>query len=175
MPAINPDPDDPLQNRMPQSTFAWVLLFVLFPPAALVIYIMFGRGRYAFSRAQTVAKLLERSTLADVRHGSWRRSRTPSQALRARRGNSPVSPACCGPRDDRRSRRATTSRFCRTPARNIPGCSTTCTRRRSRYTCSITNGPPTPSQRRLANSSATKSAKVLKCGFSTTRSEAISC
>ena len=44
-----------LQNRMPQSTFAWVLLFVLFPPVALVIYIMFGRGRYAFSREQTVA------------------------------------------------------------------------------------------------------------------------
>src|SRR6266853_979372 len=54
-----------LQNRMPQSTFAWVLLFVLFPPGALLIYIMFGRGRYAFSRQETVAKLLERSTLAD--------------------------------------------------------------------------------------------------------------
>lgn len=35
-----------LQNRSPQSTFAWVLLFVLLPPAALLTYIMFGRGRY---------------------------------------------------------------------------------------------------------------------------------
>jgi hypothetical protein len=25
-----------LQNRSPQSTFAWVLLFVLFPPGALL-------------------------------------------------------------------------------------------------------------------------------------------
>ena len=54
-----------LQNRSPQSTFAWVLLFVLFPPGALVIYIMFGRGRKPFSREWTTAKLLERSTLAE--------------------------------------------------------------------------------------------------------------
>ena len=54
-----------LQNRSPQSTFAWVLLFVLFPPAAFLTYIMFGRGRHAFSRELTTAKLLERSTLAD--------------------------------------------------------------------------------------------------------------
>jgi cardiolipin synthase len=54
-----------LQNRSPQSTFAWTLLFVLFPPAGLLTYVMFGRGRHAFSREQTVAKLLERSTLAD--------------------------------------------------------------------------------------------------------------
>jgi cardiolipin synthase A/B len=54
-----------LQNRSPQSTFAWALLFVLFPPVALLVYIMFGRGRHAFSREQTVAKLLETSTLAD--------------------------------------------------------------------------------------------------------------
>jgi len=54
-----------LQNRSPQSTFAWVLLFVLFPPGALLTYIMFGRGRYAFSRQRTTAKLLQDSTLAD--------------------------------------------------------------------------------------------------------------
>jgi cardiolipin synthase A/B len=54
-----------LQNRSPQSTFAWVLLFVLFPPAAVLTYIMFGRGRHAFSRELTMTKLLERSTLAD--------------------------------------------------------------------------------------------------------------
>src|SRR4029434_8491647 len=53
-----------LQNRSPQSTFAWVLLFVLLPPAAFLTYIMFGRGRHAFSRELTVTKLLERSTLA---------------------------------------------------------------------------------------------------------------
>ena len=54
-----------LQNRSPQSTFAWTLLFVLFPPAGLLTYIMFGRGRHVFSRELTMTKLLERSTLAD--------------------------------------------------------------------------------------------------------------
>jgi cardiolipin synthase A/B len=54
-----------LQNRSPQSTFAWALSFVLFPPGALLFYIMFGRGRHVFSREQTMAKLLEKSTLAD--------------------------------------------------------------------------------------------------------------
>jgi len=54
-----------LQNRSPQSTFAWVLLFLLFPPGALAIYIMFGRGRHVFSRELSTAKLLEASTLAD--------------------------------------------------------------------------------------------------------------
>ena len=54
-----------LQNRSPQSTFAWVLLFVLLPPAALLTYIMFGRGRYVFSRELTLNKLLERSALAE--------------------------------------------------------------------------------------------------------------
>src|SRR5262249_4906813 len=54
-----------LQNRSPQSTFAWILAFVLCPPGALLTYIMFGRGRYVFSRQRTTAKLLEESTLAD--------------------------------------------------------------------------------------------------------------
>jgi cardiolipin synthase len=54
-----------LQNRSPQSTFAWLLLFVLFPPGALVTYIMFGRGRRPFSRQRDIAKLLEQSTLAE--------------------------------------------------------------------------------------------------------------
>jgi len=53
-----------LQNRTPQSTFAWVLLFVLCPPAGLLVYTLFGRGQYAFSRARTVARLLDESTLA---------------------------------------------------------------------------------------------------------------
>jgi len=54
-----------LQNRTPQSTFARVLLFVLCPPAALLTYVVFGRGRHAFSRELTMTKLLDRSTLAD--------------------------------------------------------------------------------------------------------------
>src|SRR5258705_7225913 len=53
-----------LQNRSPQSTFAWVLLFLLCPPGGLATYVCFGRGRRPFSRHQEITKLLEHSALA---------------------------------------------------------------------------------------------------------------
>src|SRR5262245_53420073 len=53
-----------LENRSPQSTFAWLLLLLLFPIAGLVIYDMFGRGRHAFSRTKKLAKLWQDSSLA---------------------------------------------------------------------------------------------------------------
>lgn len=54
-----------LENRSPQSTFAWLFLLLLFPLGGLVIYDMFGRGRHAFSRGRNMAKLFEGTTLAD--------------------------------------------------------------------------------------------------------------
>ena len=45
-----------MENRTPQSTFAWMLLFVLFPPGGLVIYLLFGRDWKAFSRANKLAR-----------------------------------------------------------------------------------------------------------------------
>jgi cardiolipin synthase len=54
-----------LENRSPQSTFAWLFLLLIFPLGGLIIYVMFGRGRHAFSRERTLWKLLEGSTLAD--------------------------------------------------------------------------------------------------------------
>src|SRR5688500_9939220 len=38
-----------LENRSPQSTFAWLFLFLVFPIGGLVIYALFGRSRHAFS------------------------------------------------------------------------------------------------------------------------------
>jgi cardiolipin synthase len=38
------------ENRRPQATLAWVLVFISAPGFGLVIYILFGRGRKAFSR-----------------------------------------------------------------------------------------------------------------------------
>ncbi len=38
-----------LENRSPQSTFAWILLFLVFPVGGLVIYLFFGRSWKAFS------------------------------------------------------------------------------------------------------------------------------
>jgi cardiolipin synthase A/B len=53
-----------LENRSPQSTFAWLLLLLLFPVAGLVVYDMFGRGRHGFSHTKKLAKLLQDSALA---------------------------------------------------------------------------------------------------------------
>ena len=52
-----------LENRSPQSTFAWLFLLIVFPIGGLAIYVMFGRGRHAFSRQGTPARLLEGTAL----------------------------------------------------------------------------------------------------------------
>lgn len=54
-----------LENRSPQSTFAWLFLLLVFPLGGLVLYVMFGRPRHAFSRRRSLAKLLEGTTLAE--------------------------------------------------------------------------------------------------------------
>jgi cardiolipin synthase len=54
-----------LENRSPQSTFAWLFLLLVFPLGGLLIYVMFGRKRHAFSRERTLTKLLEGTNLAD--------------------------------------------------------------------------------------------------------------
>lgn len=54
-----------LENRSPQSTFAWVFLLLIFPGGGLVIYVMFGRGRHAFSRKETLATIYESGPLAE--------------------------------------------------------------------------------------------------------------
>lgn len=54
-----------LENRSPQSTFAWLFLLLVFPVGGLLIYAMFGRNRHVFSRDRSLMKLLEGTTLAD--------------------------------------------------------------------------------------------------------------
>src|SRR5512145_2355801 len=54
-----------LENRSPQSTFAWLFLLFLFPLGGLVIYALFGRGRHAFSRERFLTNLLQGTTFAD--------------------------------------------------------------------------------------------------------------
>jgi cardiolipin synthase len=66
-----------LENRSPQSTFAWLFLLVVFPLGGLAIYAMFGRGRHAFSRKRSLRKLLEGTTLA--RRASSLMSEQPTQ------------------------------------------------------------------------------------------------
>jgi cardiolipin synthase len=45
-----------MENRTPQTTFAWMLLFFIFPPGGLFIYLFFGRDWKAFSRANKLVR-----------------------------------------------------------------------------------------------------------------------
>jgi len=54
-----------LENRSPQSTFAWLFLLLAFPFGGLIIYVMFGRGRHAFSRERSLMKVLAGTAIAD--------------------------------------------------------------------------------------------------------------
>jgi cardiolipin synthase A/B len=45
-----------LENRRPQATLAWMLLFLALPGIGLVIYALFGRDRKAFSRERQLAR-----------------------------------------------------------------------------------------------------------------------
>ncbi len=45
-----------IDNRSPQSTFAWLFLFYIFPLGGVLIYVLFGRGRHAFSDENKLLK-----------------------------------------------------------------------------------------------------------------------
>ena len=45
-----------MENRSPQSTFAWLLLFITVPVVGLLIYIFFGRGWHAFGQEKKIAR-----------------------------------------------------------------------------------------------------------------------
>jgi cardiolipin synthase len=47
-----------LDNRSPQSTFAWILLFILLPVVGVIIYLFFGRDWKAFSQERKLTKQL---------------------------------------------------------------------------------------------------------------------
>ena len=53
-----------LDNRSPQSTFAWLFLMITFPILGFLIYIMFGRGYKAFSHEDKIARIGGLSSLS---------------------------------------------------------------------------------------------------------------
>jgi cardiolipin synthase A/B len=53
-----------LENRSPQSTFAWLFLLLVFPFGGLLVYLLFGRHRRAFSRQRSLIKLAEGTSVA---------------------------------------------------------------------------------------------------------------
>lgn len=46
-----------LDNRTPQSTFAWLFLMLAFPIAGLLVYMFLGRGHKAFSSENNLARI----------------------------------------------------------------------------------------------------------------------
>ncbi len=52
-----------LDNRSPQSTFAWLFLMISFPILGFIIYIMFGRGYRAFSHENKLAQIGGKNSL----------------------------------------------------------------------------------------------------------------
>lgn len=50
-----------LDNRSPQSTFAWLFLILIFPILGLAFYLFFGRGYKAFSNEKKLARVGEES------------------------------------------------------------------------------------------------------------------
>ncbi|HTU99691.1 MAG TPA: cardiolipin synthase [Luteitalea sp.] len=52
-----------LENRSPQSTFAWLFLMVLAPGVGPVVYLLFGRGSRAFSYRHALRRQMGRSGL----------------------------------------------------------------------------------------------------------------
>jgi cardiolipin synthase len=55
-----------LENRRPQATLAWMLLFLTLPGIGLVVYALFGRDRKAFSRQRKLARQNLQGTAAPL-------------------------------------------------------------------------------------------------------------
>ena len=55
-----------LENRRPQSTYAWLLAFLAFPVVGLLVYYFLGRGSKAFSQETRMAR--------DVVDGDFRKT-----------------------------------------------------------------------------------------------------
>ena len=55
-----------LDNRSPQSTFAWLFLMIAFPVVGFFIYILFGRNYKAFSNEAKLARIGKLSSLYEM-------------------------------------------------------------------------------------------------------------
>lgn len=55
-----------LDNRRPQATLAWMLLFLTLPGIGIVVYALFGRDRKAFSRESKLAHQTLRTSAAPL-------------------------------------------------------------------------------------------------------------
>src|SRR6187200_1716127 len=76
-----------LENRSPQSTFAWLFLLIVFPLGGLLIYVLVGRDRHAFSRERKLTNVLEGTSLAERAAAVMERQPAALAALRECQGD----------------------------------------------------------------------------------------
>lgn len=75
-----------MENRRPQSTYAWLLAFIAFPVVGVVLYLFTGRGWKAFSQEKKIAEELVSGKLRDV---LTQRSRTKEEIVAQMRTERP--------------------------------------------------------------------------------------
>lgn len=76
-----------LENRRPQATFAWMLLFLAVPGLGLLVYVLFGRDRKAFSRRRALARQDLEANAAPLLDPMWARQDAEIERLE---GQSPI-------------------------------------------------------------------------------------
>ena len=74
-----------LDNRSPQSTFAWLLLFIFFPVIGLLIYLFTGRSWRAFSRENKLARQTVGSDLGIALESLLRRQKEITRRIATER------------------------------------------------------------------------------------------
>ncbi len=83
-----------LQNRRPQATLAWRLLFLALPGIGLVIFVLFGRDQKAFSRDRKLARQNLEANAAPLLRPMRARQDTEIERLE---GQSPVPASSWNP------------------------------------------------------------------------------
>lgn len=75
-----------MENRRPQSTYAWLLVFIAFPVIGVVLYLFTGRGWKAFSQEK---KLAQEVVSGKLRATLLQRAHTPAQIVEQMRTENP--------------------------------------------------------------------------------------
>ena len=79
-----------LENRSPQLTFAWLLLFFALPIVGVIIYFMFGRDHWAFSRENKLLRQELRHIIKTNEHLAEWAAEQKSEIERLKQAGPPV-------------------------------------------------------------------------------------
>ncbi len=79
-----------LENRSPQLTFAWLLLFFTLPVVGVIIYFMFGRDHWAFSRENKLLRQELRHLVKSNEHLAELASQQKAEMEKLKQAGPPV-------------------------------------------------------------------------------------